>query len=814
MGNDIDIIVGVKDLATAVLDRLSTKVTSVASTSKLAFAGAADRLQEQLAKASSGAGNNDKLAKAIDSAISVASSKIDAAVNKTNTAIDTVTDRIQSAISSVSSFVTKAARVATVGAAFFTVGRAIYGVSNSLGLVPNRLNQITERAERTGRGVFGVVAQFSKYTIAAGATVALTNATLRAASATTGLLGKVGAIGQGALAAFVLRNALKKTEDGASTLTAKLAKIAGTGLAFAVVTKTVVGFGLSLIGLRKNADDANASLLKTATTTKALGAVKAGASAATVATANLASKIEDLPKGAESVNTVVSGFGRFAAQIGGIPGLLLSIPAGIAGIALAAVTAAGKTERQVTLLTNKLAIVEAAKLNVSLEEIDTAPLRKVAEDTAKVAKQIQTATNVQSSKLVSLATNSLPKGLDSTQIASALKASVGLAEVYGTSIEDGMYRVRQAIEGNFESFEKLIPSISTMATDEEKLAAVSKLAANGFKVAQQETLTFWGTIEKVKNGLGNTLEAIGRMESGTDILGTVLRDVVSPVVDALDSKLQRFGFSGKDAIDVITAGFAGLLAAAETLSSNFGMVIERMLASVELFGESTKQSIYYAFDVVVNSYIPWLGKSIVTGFTEAARMAGLIFQNMATRAIDSVSAVSTFVASGGAGGVNKLLEDLANINSAPLAGDFTLKLEELPQIADRALSTTEQILADRIKEMDAKLGSDFSKSFTKAYNEMGGMLKEQGLVANIDLKPKVPEAAAASSAIEKKAKATTNETNAVLQSRFLARGASNDPQREMAQTLKRQEALLQRQLAFLEKNPRIQPAKLEVELVT
>ena len=96
MANDVDIIVGVKDLATAVLDKLSNKVGSIGDSSKLAFAGAAERLNDQFAKASSNAGGPngaagyDKLAKAIDSAALGLSTKLDSAISKTNTAIDGV----------------------------------------------------------------------------------------------------------------------------------------------------------------------------------------------------------------------------------------------------------------------------------------------------------------------------------------------------------------------------------------------------------------------------------------------------------------------------------------------------------------------------------------------------------------------------------------------------------------------------------------------------------------------------------------------------------------------------------------------------
>ena len=131
-----------------------------------------------------------------------------------------------------------------------------------------------------------------KFVVATGAAVALAQATQKATSSTTGMIGKVTAVGQGALAVFVLRNAMKKTEDGASTMTAKIAKVAGTGLAFAVVSKSVLGLGMNLLGVNKAAAAASTALSKTANAAKSLGskataapfnAVTTGATAAATA---------------------------------------------------------------------------------------------------------------------------------------------------------------------------------------------------------------------------------------------------------------------------------------------------------------------------------------------------------------------------------------------------------------------------------------------------------------------------------------------------------------------------------------------------
>ncbi len=810
MANDIDIIVGVKDLATTVLDRLSSKVNSFGDNSKLAFAGAAERLNDQLAKGGSSGGSfsNDKVAKAIESAANSLSNKLDVALAKTNSTIDSVTGRIQNAINSTTQFITKIATIASAAAAFVTVGRAINAVPTALASVAIGYNGVENASVKARQGILSSLAPYTKYVVAAGATVTLAKATVQATSATSGLLSRVTAVGRGALAAFVLANAMKKTEDGATTLAAKIAKVAGVALAFDVAARATLRFGLSLVGISKKSDDATTALIKTANAGSGIAAatarvtalpfkaVQSGASSAAAATANLASKIDELPKGAQSVNTLVAGFGTFASQIGGIPGLLLAIPAGIAGLAFAAVTAAGQTDRQLTLLTNKLAIVEAAKLNVSIDDIDTAPLRKVAEDTATIAKQIQTATNVQSSKLISLATNALPKGLGSDQIGESLKAAVGLSEVYGTSIEDGMYRARQAIEGNFESFEKLIPSIKTMKNYSDKLAAVSRVAANGFKVMASESLTFWGTIEKVKNGFGNTLESMGRFKSLSDIVGTVLRDVVTPAVEFLDTKLKGFGFDGGKVLEQATSIGAGIVAAIETIGNNWNSILDRMAIGCELFWVQLTSHV----ENFVNTTLPWLAENFTGIFQHAwaavANNSKSQFEYMVTSAMESMGAVP---------------KGTADFQKAENDKKPKYKPAPLTELGLRSISPREQEIQGRLDAVDYKLGASFNDNFKKAFDSIDGMVKDQKKAFEINLAPKAAEQKLPD-AIDKQSKSNIN-TSAALESRFLARGSSNDLQKEMSATLKRHEALLQKQLSALEKK-QVKPASLEVELVS
>ncbi len=791
--NDIDIIVGVKDLATSVLDRLSSKVNSIGGNAKDAFAGAAERLNDQLAKVSSGAGGvgNERLAKAIETAANGLSTKLEAAVAKTNAGIDSVTGRIQGAIGAVTGFVTKAAAIASIGAAFVTVGRGIVGASGSMASFALGSNQAEASTQKLKVGVLSSLAPFSRYIVAAGATVTLTNATLKATSATSGLVTRIAAVGRGALAAFVLRNALKKTEDGATTLGAKLAKVAGFALAFDVAARATTRFGLSILGIGAKAEAATTALTKTANitariTSAPMKALASGASAAALSTTHLANSIDELPKGAQSINTLVTGFGNFAAQIGGIPGLLLAIPAGIAGIAFAAVTAASKTERQITQLTNKLKLVEAARLNVNIEEIDTAPLRKVAEETADVAKRIQTATNVQASKLVSLATNSLPKGLDPKQITDAMKSAVGLSEVYGTSIEDGMYRTRQAIEGNFESFEKLIPSIATMATNEEKIAAVSKLAANGFKVMHSETLTFWGTIERVKNGFGNVLEALGRMRSLSDLVGTVLRDVVTPAVEFLDSKLKGFGFDGSKVLDSAIALGAGFVSTFQTIGSNWDTVMKRMATGSELFWVQLKSHTQN----FVNDTLPWLGDNFVGVMEHAwARIQKGYKSGWGQAVLGAKEMIGLVpkgtVAKGILGGILGGKKD----TYAPTA---------LPAMKGRNISDKEKEIQSRLDKLDGKLLGSIKGNYQTAFDSINDMVKKQNLGVDPEgkLTPKPPVTTPVDAAIDKQSK-SNNQSLQAVESRLLTRGPAQDAAKFTAQNTAQSVAIQRQTLEVL-----------------
>jgi hypothetical protein len=769
--NDIDIIVGLTDLAAKGLDKIEARVRSMSERSQSSLTQMSDagieqfkRLTESVSK--QGLISPQAVAK-LETALNGIGSKIEASVAQTNAAIESTTQKITGTISSISNFVRKAATIATVTAAFITVGKGILAANGAIASAAMGMNRVEQSATKAKTSVLGSLAPFAKYAVAAGATATLTKATIDATSATTGLTTKVMAVGRGALAAFVLRNAMKKTEDGASTLGAKLAKVASFALAFDVVARASVRFGLGLLGLKKKSDDVSTSLTKVSVTAKAIDSVKTASFAALAPMATLANRIEDLPNGAASIANMTSSLQAFGSQLGAI-GFLVSVPAAIAGGFLAVVAATSKSERQLMQMTNKLALVDAAAKNISIDDVDTGPLRKIAEDAEKTARSIQGAVNVPASKLMTLATNSLARGLDPAQLGDAMKSATGLAEVFGTSLEEGMSKTRAAMEGNFESFEKIIPSLATMTTQEEKLAAVSRLASNGLKVMKMESSGLWGTVDRLKNGFGNLLADIGQGKSITELFATVLRDIVAPAVEFADSKLKSFGFDGPSIMDTATQMAAGVIATIQTIGSNWDTITTRMSLSGQLAWIQIKDGASF----FVSDTLPWIGRNLfdimANAWDRVVQKTRYAFQLMTTASMEYFGLVAK-----GTTEFQKEEMDRA------ARGQKGRPIEKAPE---RQASEKEKSLIAQIQKLDNKLAASFNANYDKAFQSLQTSLQTQTKATEV----KLNQSANAKPVTPEPEKATVNKAQQsdAFQSRFLARGPSKDPQVEMVQILK------------------------------
>lgn len=804
MANDIDLSVGISDMATKALDNLQAKVRSMSERSQATIATLSDsgvasfrKMSESVAK--QGIISPQAVAQ-LETAINNIGNKIDAAVVKTNASIESVSSRVQKTIASISSFIQTAARIATVGAAFAVVSRSVFGLGASLGLIPGRLQNVVNKANETGKGVTGVVGSFAKYTIAAGATVGLATNMGRLTSSTTGAIGKLTALGGAAVNAFVLKNAFKKAEDGSTTLVTKIAKVAGTAIAFGIVTKATVNFGFSLLGLKKKTDDLNTSLAKTSVAAKSIDGLKTASMAAVAPIGMLAQKMDDLPKGASSIASAAASVQSFASQFG-ILGAIVGVPAAIAGGFVAITAAAGKTQLQISQMTMKLKLVEAAANNVDIDTIDPAPLRKTAEEAEKTARSIQNVTNIAASKLMTLATSNLARGLDPTQMGDAMKSAAGLAEVFGTSLEEGMSKTRAAMDGNFEAFERLIPSIATMATNEEKLAAVSRLAANGLKVMQFESSGLWGTVDRLKNGFGNLLSDIGQGKNITELFATVLRDIVAPAVKYVDTQLKGFGFDGAAIMNAATQMAAGIVAAIQTVGSNWNTITERMKLTAELLWvQITDGAKFFATNTM-----PWVGRSLVTMMSNAwdivVGKTQSSFQLMTTASMEYMGLVAK-----GTTDFQKAEFDRANKRTL---------MQGVSAAPQRQAGERERALQEQIKQLDGKLASAFNQNYQRAFTDLQSALDKQQQATNIKLKP--TEAAKKKEEEQPKVNMKTQARQSdAFESRILTRGPSRDPQVEMVQVLKQINSYQLKMYLAAKENERKQLAtkpKLDIEIV-
>jgi hypothetical protein len=99
-------------------------------------------------------------------------------------------------------------------------------------------------------------------------------------------------------------------------------------------------------------------------------------------------------------------------------------------------------------------------------------------------------------------------GVLETQMEAATRAVYGLSAV-GLEGDAAIRAVSNAMQGNFQMLTRYVPAIRNATTEQEKQAAVSKLAAIGYGVVGQKLTTVAGAYGALKGQAGELLEAIG-----------------------------------------------------------------------------------------------------------------------------------------------------------------------------------------------------------------------------------------------------------------------------------------------------------------
>jgi len=194
------------------------------------------------------------------------------------------------------------------------------------------------------------------------------------------------------------------------------------------------------------------------------------------------------------------------------------------------------------------------------------------------------------------------------------------------------------------------------------------------------------------------------------------------------------------------------------------------------------------------SYVVWFTDNFFNLLQDMATGALTIVSNMGTNIADAFAAYWQFITEGWSQGesIGDLAANIGQIATRNLLEGFEPVTSALPDIAERAMSATEESLLNQMKGIDTKLANDFSAAFQNSLNEIDGQLNRAKLDTKVNLgkvKPPNPQ-----DLIPQNMEAKVNQA---FESRVMVRGPSDDP---LAKTVVLQEKMLEQLSAIAASN--------------
>ncbi len=439
---------------------------------------------------------------------------------------------------------------------------------------------------------------------------------------------------------------------------------------------------------------------------------------------------------------------RGLAQLAGATAAVVALVE--AGRALAAFTAESLTAFDAQ---NKAAI----RLGETLELIP-GQAANAASELRKTATELERITNVESTKILESMTGALRRGADPTQLDEMAEAAIGLARVFDRDLAGGMRLVEEATKGNFDAFVGLIPNIDELATNEERLAAVSELATKGL---------------------------LNKAESARSAL-----EASDALVVATKNLYESFGALLAPIRDVVYRGFVVA----------FEFIQASMLPAMDDFVNYSEQMANAMQDVGKT-----IAEAFVTGFT-AAEIAIFRFNDVLDVISASVLLSATKIYNDVVFVFDGLLakaEWFVDAYSKLLSGRFTFEdvLNEMPSFGERAVTETEKSLQAILDEAVGGLTEDFD---TKIRERLQALQDAMKLDLKIDLKPRE----GAASALQEQLRSLT-----AFESRVLVRGQTDSPIAKLVENTSKQVEEQKRTNAILEERSQSTGELLRFEVI-
>jgi len=420
----------------------------------------------------------------------------------------------------------------------------------------------------------------------------------------------------------------------------------------------------------------------------------------------IASATKGLSRLELSFGSIVKAAGGFAAVNASI-NLVSRGLSGLAGLVAGGVNDFDKAQ-------------EAARGLAKAMELNGGTTDDAVQKNLDLADAIERTTNIEAEQVSELMKSAAMLGVNNDQLGEVSKVAIGLSEAMGISLEDGLKKARLATEGNFASFNKLLPSLKDMATDEERLAAVMELANKGLAQKEDHANSAAGAYDRMMHKVGTMVETIGEALSpfrklafdgiafAADKITELLVPAVASMGGIIESAQGWFSYF-KEAVVGAMNGIIMAFTAAETIVTNFGTYWESILVSAELALVTFVEASKHAFTVQIPAYATWFGENFTKIMADAFNATVTIASNLADKIGGILTRLWDFVSSGMEGGFSALSSDIGKIAAGSLLEGFEATTAALPDIAARALTDREKDLSGRLGKLAGTLAEDFNQ---------------------------------------------------------------------------------------------------------
>lgn len=349
------------------------------------------------------------------------------------------------------------------------------------------------------------------------------------------------------------------------------------------------------------------------------------------------------------------------------------------------------------------------------------------------------------------------------QFAAEMKASLGVSE------KDTLSLLEQASSLGVAQ-EKL---------DEAALAAIGLSKSLGIDLDSALKKVIEGDddlvsmIDSVNNGLaeqGKSIEGLAGLwnflESQTKLTFEFILKATAPIQ-------EMFAGLGKWIKDSILSGIVGAVTAVEVFRDSTAQSLAFAFAAWQYHALQIEEVAKHTFSVALPAYVVWFTDNFTNFMIDGFNAIVVAAMNFTQAIGEAFVALWDFIASGGAGGLEKFTNDLL-LATGTLLNGFEATAEQMPKILGRKISEEEQALKAQMNSLGEGLSASFNDKFKRNLDSLKFEVPKLNAGDIQDLqKPKEIEAG----------KAKNQELRAT-ESRLLTRGRADSVMDKVAQATK------------------------------